>query len=75
MNTPIKDDTKARLTTISCLEFQRAKIPFKSVAVHEDFEALSKKDRKRITSAADKQFVDLDDFKSHGEEFLVREAA
>ncbi|HDL89927.1 MAG TPA: hypothetical protein ENG14_03385, partial [Thermodesulforhabdus norvegica] len=41
----VKDDTKARLTTISCLEFQRANIPFKSVAVHEDFEGLSKKDR------------------------------
>ncbi|MBW1702538.1 MAG: DUF1828 domain-containing protein [Deltaproteobacteria bacterium] len=71
----IKDDTKARLTTISCLEFQRASIPFKSVAVHEDFEALSRKDRKRITSAADKQFVDLDDFRNNGEEFMEREAA
>jgi len=71
----VKDDTKARLTTISCLEFQRADIRFKSVAVHEDFEALSKKDRKRITSAADKQFVDLDDFKNHGEHYFEREAA
>ena len=71
----VKDDTKARLTTISCLEFRGADIPFKSVAVHEDFEALSKKDRKRITSAADKQFVDLDDFKNHGEHYFEREAA
>ena len=71
----VKDDTKSRLSTISCLEFQRDRIPFKSIAVHEDFEALSKKDRKRITSAVDKQFVDLDDFKSHGEAYLIREAA
>lgn len=71
----VKDDTKARLATISCLEFQRARIPFKSVAVHEDFEALSKKDRKRITSAVDKQFVDLEDFKNNGEEYFIREAA
>jgi hypothetical protein len=71
----VKDDTKARLATISCLEFQRARVNFKSVAVHEDFEDLSKKDRKRITSAVDKQFVDLDDFKSHGEEYFLREAA
>jgi len=71
----VKDDTKARLTTISCLEFHRANIPFKSVAVHEDFEALSKKDRKRVTSAIDKQFVDLDDFKAHGEHYFQREAA
>lgn len=40
----VKDETKARLTTISCLEFQKARLPFKSIAVHEDFEALSKKD-------------------------------
>jgi hypothetical protein len=71
----VKDDTKARLTTISCLEFHRAGIPFKSVAVHEDFEGLSKKDRKRITSAVDKQFVDLDDFKTTGEHYFEREAA
>ena len=71
----VKDDTKARLATISCLEFQRARVNFKSVAVHEDFEDLSKKDRKRITSAVDKQFVDLDDFQSHGEEYFLREAA
>jgi hypothetical protein len=71
----IKDETKARLTTISCLEFQKARLPFKSIAVHEDFEALSKKDRKRVTSAADKQFVDLEDFKAHAEEYLEREAA
>ena len=71
----VKDDTKARLTTISCLEFHRAGIPFKSVAVHEDFEGLSKKDRKRVTSAVDKQFVDLDDFKTHGENYFEREAA
>jgi hypothetical protein len=43
--------------------------------VHEDFESLSRKDRKRITSAADKQFVDLDDFRNNGEEFMEREAA
>lgn len=71
----VKDSPKARLATISCLEYQMAKIPHKSIAVHEDFESLSKKDRKRITSAADKQFVDLEDFRTHGEEFIEREAA
>jgi hypothetical protein len=71
----VKDDTKAKLSTISCLGFQRTTIPFKSIIVHEDFESLSKKDRKRITSAVDKQFVGLDDFRSHGEAYLNREAA
>jgi hypothetical protein len=43
--------------------------------VHEDFESLARKDRKRITSAADKQFVDLEDFRTHGEEFVERNVA
>src|SRR5271157_5788142 len=34
----VKDSDKARLTTISCLEFQRRSLPFKSVMVHQDFE-------------------------------------
>jgi hypothetical protein len=71
----IKDNTKARLTTISCLEFQKAQVPFKSIVVHEDFDDLPRKDRKRITSAADKQFTDLKDFETNGEEYLKREAA
>ncbi|MEK6653600.1 MAG: DUF1828 domain-containing protein, partial [Thermodesulfobacteriota bacterium] len=71
----VRDSAKARLTTISCLEFQKAQIPFKSLVVHENFEELNRKDRQRITSAADKQFIDLDDFKNRGEEYLKREAA
>jgi hypothetical protein len=71
----VKDDSKARLTTISCLEFQRAGIPFKSFVVHENFDALTKKDRSRITSAADKQFISLDDFKTNAVQVLEREAA
>lgn len=71
----VKDSAKARLATISCLEFQRARIPFKSFIVHEDFEALSKKDRSRITSAADKQFISLDDFREHAEQVFEREVA
>ena len=71
----VKDNTKARLATISCLEFQKAKIPFKSFVVHEDFEDLGRKDRSRITSAADKQFPSLDDFKDKAEQFFEREAA
>lgn len=72
----VKDDAKARLATISCLEFQRRHIPFKSVIVHDDFEdGISKKDRTRITSASDKQFMSLDDFQENGPQFFAREAA
>jgi hypothetical protein len=71
----VRDTAKARLVAISCLEFQRAKLPFKSFVVHEDFEELGRKDRNRITSAADKQFISLDDFKENAQQVLEREAA
>jgi hypothetical protein len=68
----VKDTAKARLVTISCLEFQRNKIPFTSFVVHEDFEGLARKDRSRITSAADKQFISLDDFRDNAVQTLER---
>jgi hypothetical protein len=71
----VKDNAKARLVTISCLEFQRANVPFKSFVVHEDFDALTRKDRSRITSAVDKQFVSLDDFRDNGPKTFAREVA
>jgi hypothetical protein len=69
----VKDSAKARLSTISCLEYQRANLKFKSFIVHEDFEKLSKKDRTRLTSACDKQFISLDDFREHARIFLEKE--
>jgi hypothetical protein len=71
----VKDNEKAKLVTIYCLEYMRNKLPFRSVAVHEDFETLSAKDRKIITNIADKQFTDFEDFKTHGSEFFEREMA
>lgn len=71
----VRDSAKARLATISCLEFQRARLKFKGFVVHEDFDGLSKKDRNRITSATDKQFISLDDFRQNAEQVLEREAA
>ena len=71
----VKDNNKARLITIACLEFQRAKIPFTSYVVHEDFDNLTRKDRSRITSAADKQFISFDDFKDNGLKMFERETA
>lgn len=71
----VKDSAKARLATICCLEFQRAKIKFKGFVVHEDFDGLNKKDRNRITSAVDKQFISLDDFRANAPQVFEREAA
>jgi hypothetical protein len=69
----VKDVPKARLAAICCLEFQKNNLKFRSYIVHEDFEKLSKKDRARLTSACDKQFISLDDFKENAVKFLERE--
>jgi hypothetical protein len=70
----VKDNLKARLAALTCLEFQIRNVPFRSVVVHEDFEnGLSKKDQARITNAADKQFTSLGDFISNAELYFVRE--
>jgi len=70
----VKDNAKARLAALSCLEFQKHHIMFRSVVVHEDFEnGLSKKDQTRITSAADKQFTSLQDFQGNAEQYFSRE--
>ena len=69
-----RDNAKARLTALYCLEYQRNSVPFRSIVVHEDFEnGLSRKDQARITSAVDKQFTSLADFKTNGESYFVRE--
>jgi len=70
-----KDSAKLRLIVIACLEFQKAAQPFRSLVVHQNFEALPKKDTKLITSAVDKQFVSMDDFRDHGASVIDRLAA
>ncbi len=71
----IKDANRARLATISCLEFQRHNLKFKSIAVHEDVDKLGRKDRNRLTNACDKQFTSLDEFRQSALPYLEREAA
>lgn len=70
-----KDSAKLRLIVIACLEFQKASLPFRSLVVHQNFDTLPKKDVKLVTSAVDKQFVSLDDFRDHGATTLERLAA
>jgi hypothetical protein len=70
-----RESPKLRLTAVACLEFQKAKLRFRSVVVHQDFENLSKTDRQIITNAVDKQFTSLDEFESSGREAIERLAA
>ncbi|PIY49002.1 MAG: hypothetical protein COZ06_15110, partial [Armatimonadetes bacterium CG_4_10_14_3_um_filter_66_18] len=69
----VKDNSRARLATISCLEFQRNKLPFRSMVVHEDFDKIGRKDTTRLTSACDKQFTSLEDFRQNAVQYLERE--
>lgn len=69
----VKDSNKARLATISCLEYQKANLNFKGWIVNEDFNKLPQKDRTRLTNACDKQFTSLDEFKANSKKFLQRE--
>lgn len=71
----VKDSAKARLVTIACLEFEKARLPFTSMVVHEDFDGLPRKDRSRITSAVDKQFISLDDVRENALGYLERVAS
>ena len=69
---PVRNNDQARLATISCLEFQRASVPFTGCIVHESFNAISKNDRNRITNAADKQFASLSDFQAQANGYFER---
>jgi hypothetical protein len=70
-----RDSSKLRLAAVSCLEFQKQKLPFRSVVVHQDFTALTKTDQQIITNAVDKQFTSLDEFDSTGRDAIERLAA
>ena len=71
----VNENTKASKVVISCLTFQKQKLPFRSLVIHEDFGTLSSFYRNQITNAADKQFTSLEDFKAEGLEYIQREYA
>ena len=60
------------MTTISCLKFQTEDIPFRSVAVLESLDTLTKKDQARLMSTADKEFPSLENFEENAIKFLER---
>jgi hypothetical protein len=70
----VNSEAKARLTTIACLKFITEGLRFWSAVVVDNLDDLSRKDRNRLLSAADKVFPSLDDLRDNGETFLEREA-
>lgn len=69
----VNGDAKASKAVISCLTFQKQNLPFRSVIVHEDLNALTGFNRRQITNVADKQFYTLSDFQEQGKSYLDRE--
>ncbi|RAQ28341.1 Domain of uncharacterised function DUF1828 [uncultured Ruminococcus sp.] len=71
----VNETSKAAKVVISCLTFQKQKIPFRSLVIHEDFGSLTSFYRNQITNAVDKQFTSLEDFKTEGLDYIQRELA
>ena len=51
------------MSPLLCWSFEKEKLPFFSLVVYEDFEALGKKERAYLTKNADTQYPALNDFR------------
>ena len=71
----IRGNDKAKNVAISLLEFQKARLPFISLVVHEDIEELGRRERLYLTRNADTQYPVLNDFREKAEADIERFAA
>ena len=58
----VRGNDKAKVVALALLEFQKAQLLFISLVVHEEMEALGKKEHIYLTRNADKQYPGLADF-------------
>lgn len=58
----VRGNDKAKVVALALLEFQKADLLFTSLVVHEDMEALGRKEHIFLTRNADKQYPGLEDF-------------
>jgi hypothetical protein len=63
---------KAKNVAICLLEFQKAKLPFISLVVHEDMEGLGRRERLYLTKNADTQYPVLNDFQEKAADDIER---
>ena len=68
----VRGNDKAKNVAISLLEFQKARLPFISLVVHEDIEELGRRERLYITRNADTQYPVLRDFQDRAMEDIRR---
>ena len=59
----VRGNNKALNVAVSLLEFQKQRLPFISIVVHENMEELGRKERVYLTSNADRQYPALNDFR------------
>ena len=62
----VRGNDKAKVVALALLEFKQAKLLFTSLVVHEDIEALGKKEQIFLTRNSDKQYPGLADFRATG---------
>lgn len=71
----VRDTNKAQQATICCLQLEQRKIPFKSVAIFNNMDGITKFARNALVNTAGKIFSDLDGFKEMGVSYLENEIA
>jgi len=71
----VRGNDKAKNVAITLLELQKANLPFISLVVHEEMEALGRRERQYLTRNADRQYPVLHDFKESVAADLLRLAA
>lgn len=69
----VRDVSKARLATLNYQAYLLENIKYHGWVVTENFEALPRKDKLRLTNICDKQFTSLDEFKINSKSFLEKE--
>ena len=68
----VRGNDKAKNVAISLLEFQKVRLPFISLVVHENMQELGMRESSHLTRNADKQYSELDIFKQSGYEDIHR---
>lgn len=69
----IKDNNKAQQTTICCLQLILKKQPFRSIAIFENMDTLSRVARNSLINAAGKVYSDLSSFEENGAQYILDE--
>lgn len=68
----VRGNTKALESTACLLAYQQSRHPYLSVVVYDDYHALTSKNFNRLTTLADKQYLELAEFEEHGPSYFAR---